>query len=131
MKFQHDSFGAAITGYGPGWIAIGGERIGHSLLLRSDGERGAWRPRRFDELSAADFEPLTQGRPELALFGSGARLRFPKPAWVRALIEAGIGIESMDTPAACRTYNILAAEGRRVVAALLIDSGDASADTLK
>ena len=131
MKLQSDQFSAAITGYGPGWIAIGGERIGHSLLLHSDGQRGAWRPRAFNDLTAADFAPLAQGRPELALFGSGERLRFPKPAWVRALIEAGIGIETMDTPAACRTYNILAGEGRRVVAALLIETTEASPDALK
>jgi uncharacterized protein len=121
MKLQHDPFGFAITGYGPGWVAVAGQRIGHSLVLHSDGQRNAWRPRRFDDLTAADFEPLAASRPELVLFGSGERLRFPQPAWVRALVEAGIGIETMDTPAACRTYNILAAEGRRMVAALLID----------
>ncbi len=131
MKFQPDQFGAAITGYGPGWIAVAGQRIEHSLVLHSDGERAAWAPARFDELSAADFELLTQGQPELVLFGSGERLRFPKPAWLRALVEAGIGIETMDTPAACRTYNILAGEGRRVVAALLVEPDQKSADALK
>jgi len=131
MKFQPDQFGSAITGYGPGWIAVAGQRIEHSLVLHSDGERSAWAPTRFDELSAADFAPLIHGHPELVVFGSGERLRFPKPAWLRALFEAGIGIETMDTAAACRTYNILASEGRRVVAALLVEPGEKRPNALK
>jgi uncharacterized protein len=55
----------------------------------------------------------------LVIFGSGAQLRFPRPLWLAPLIQMGIGVETMDTPAACRTYNVLASEGRRVVAALL------------
>ncbi|MFV0679775.1 Mth938-like domain-containing protein [Ottowia sp.] len=120
MKFQPDKFGAAVTGYGPGWIEVAGQRIQHSLVLHSDGQRQAWRPNRFEDLSAADFALLAQHQPELVLFGSGERLRFPKPACLRPLIDARIGFETMDTPAACRTYNILAGEGRRVLVALLI-----------
>ncbi|MFT3777381.1 MAG: Mth938-like domain-containing protein [Ottowia sp.] len=131
MKFQPDQFGSAITGYGPGWVAVAGQRIAHSLVLHPDGQRSAWPPRHFADLGAADFAPLARERPELVVFGSGERLRFPRPAWVRALIEAGIGIETMDTPAACRTYNILAGEGRRVVAALLVEPGEAGPDALK
>lgn len=131
MKFQPDQFGAAITGYGPGWVAVAGQRLHHSLVLHSDGQRRAWAPRRFEDFSEADFAPLAQARPELVVFGSGERLRFPRPAWVRALIDANIGIETMDTPAACRTYNILAGEGRRVVAALLVEPGEESPDRLK
>ena len=123
MKFQPDQFGSAITGYGPGWVAIGNERITHSLLLHSDGQRADWGCTRFDDLAPEHFAQLAQARPELVIFGSGNALRFPKPAWVRSLIEAGIGIETMDTAAACRTYNILAGEGRRVVAALLVEAG--------
>jgi len=131
MKFQSEQFGLAVTGYGPGWVAVAGQRFGHSLVLHSDGEPHPWRPRGFDELAAADFQSLAQSRPELVLFGSGQRLRFPRPAWVRALIEAGIGIETMDTPAACRTWNILAAEGRRVAAVLLVESGNGPPDAVK
>jgi uncharacterized protein len=61
--------------------------------------------------------------PELIFFGSGARLRFPKPAILKALMARRIGFETMDTPAACRTYNVLLAEGRAVVAALLFERG--------
>ena len=131
MKFQADQFGTAITAHGPGWIEVLGERVSHSLVLRSDGERSAWACSGFDELSPAHFAPLIEGTPELVVFGSCERLRFPKPAWIRALVEAGIGIETMDTPAACRTYNILAGEGRRVVAALLLETGASTPDRLK
>ena len=63
------------------------------------------------------------------IFGSGTRLRFPPPAFLRALMEKRIGIETMDTLAACRTYNILAGEGRRVIAALLIETESTSSET--
>jgi uncharacterized protein len=122
MKFQPDKFSAAVTGYGPGWIEVGGQRIQRSVVLDSEGQRADWRPTRFDDLTAADFEALLAARPELVIFGSGERLRFPKPAWLRPLIEARIGFETMDTPAACRTYNVLAGEGRRVLVALLLES---------
>jgi uncharacterized protein len=128
MKFQSDRFSSAITGYGPGWIAVAGERITHSLVLHCDGTRAAWPCQRFELLTAAHFEPLAHApdlsRPELVLFGSGQQLRFAQPAWLRPLTQAGIGVECMDTAAACRTYNILAGEGRRVTAALLLNEPD-------
>ena len=131
MKFQPDQFGSAITSYGPGWIAIGGQRLEHSVVLHGTGEHALWACAGFDELTDAHFTPLAELRPELVLFGSGAALRFPRPAWVRRLIEAGIGVETMDTGAACRTYNILAGEGRRVVAALLVEPGKLETDRLE
>ncbi|MDO5693635.1 MAG: Mth938-like domain-containing protein [Pseudomonadota bacterium] len=131
MKFQPDQFGSAITSYGPGWIAVGGERIEHSLVLHGTGEYTDWACTHFDELSDAHFTPLAAHRPELVVFGSGAVTRFPRPTWVRALVEAGIGVEAMDTGAACRTYNILAGEGRRVIAALLVEPGEKNQGELK
>lgn len=128
MKFQPDLAGAAtISGYGPGWISIGNERITHSLILTASGERADWECNNFENLSPAHFAKLTPTAPELVIFGSGDRLRFPRPQWLQPLIEARIGIETMDTPAACRTYNILAGEGRRVVVALLQESGKVDA----
>lgn len=122
MKFQPDLIGAAtISGYGPGWIAVGGERIMHSLVLHASGERAPWNCDQFDHLTADHFAVLTQTAPELVIFGSGERLRFPRHEWLRPLVDARIGLESMDTAAACRTYNILAGEGRRVVVALLVE----------
>jgi uncharacterized protein len=125
MKFQLDSAPAtAIRAYGPGWITLAGDpsgkRISHPVILSAEGV-APWDVASPDDLNASHFAPLAARKPELVIFGSGARQRFPKPAWVRALIDAGIGIETMDTPAACRTWNILIAEGRQVLAALLME----------
>ena len=114
----------SITAYGPGWIAVNGEHHSGALLLSPSTGARAWACPRFEELAAGHFDALLTldtAPPELVLFGSGARLRFAHPALLRPLIEQRIGVETMDTAAACRTFNILAAEGRRVAAALLID----------
>ena len=123
MKFQPDFIGVqSISGYGAGWIGIGNEKITHSVVLSSEGARQDWHCHTFEALSAAHFQQIADLAPELLVFGSGQRLRFPQAAWLRPLIERGIGIETMDTQAACRTYNILASEGRRVAVALLIEA---------
>ena len=129
MKLQPDPLDVlSILGYGPGWIGIANqgvaEKIGHSIVLGSRGEKFDWQCERFEDLTAAHFERLAGSRPELVIFGSGSRLRFPPPALLRSLMAARIGLETMDTLAACRTYNILAGEGRNVVAALLIETPD-------
>jgi uncharacterized protein len=124
MKLQPDRIEVpSISGYGPGWIGVKGERILHSLVIGSRGERLAWDCQRFEELGPGHFEMLADLGPELVLFGSGARIRFPEPSWLRALAQRRIGIETMDTPAACRTYNILAGEGRHVLGAMLLETG--------
>jgi uncharacterized protein len=123
MKLQPDRFDTlAITGHGPGWVAVNGDKVSHSLVVSAHGDRLDWQCERFDSLSAEHFERLLALRPELVVFGSGERLRFPSPALLRALVGRNIGVETMDTRAACRTFNILAGEGRRVVAALLIEA---------
>ena len=123
MKFQPDFIGVqSISGYGAGWIGIGNEKITYSVVLSSEGARQDWHCHNFEALSAAHFQQIADLAPELLVFGSGQRLRFPQAAWLRPLIERGIGIETMDTQAACRTYNILASEGRRVAVALLIEA---------
>ena len=93
-----------------------------SVVISSDGRQFEWQCDRFEDLTAAHFEQLAQLKTELVIFGSGERLRFPAPTLTRALIECQIGLESMDTQAACRTYNILAGEGRHVAVALLMAS---------
>ena len=122
MKLQPDRFDVqAISGYGPGWVAVGADRIDHSVIIGSRGERIAWNCANYDDLGPAHFEQLAQLQPEVVIFGSGDRIRFPRAAWLRALVTSGIGIETMDTAAACRTYNILAQEGRQVTVALLLE----------
>jgi uncharacterized protein len=122
MKFQPDKVDVqTITAYGPGWVAVNGEKFTRSLLITSQGLKQTWTANAFDELSEPDFAPLASLGCEVLLFGSGNRLRFPKTEWLPALIAQRIGVESMDTAAACRTYNILAGEGRSVAAVLLLE----------
>ncbi len=122
VKFQPDpSDRPSIRGYGPGWVSIDGEKVNHSVVLGSRGHRLDWECSQFAALTAAHFNRLADIGPELVIFGSGDRIRFPQPAWLEALYAKRIGLETMDTPAACRTYNILAGEGRDVLLAVLIE----------
>jgi uncharacterized protein len=130
MKLQPDkSDTQIINAYGPGWVSVGSvvdgvpklEKITHSIVIGSHGERLNWPGISFAQLSADLFYQLAQIKPELVIFGSGSALRFPSPALQRALMAARIGLETMDTLAACRTYNILAGEDRHVLGVLLID----------
>ena len=130
MKLQPDRLDVqSILGYGAGWVGLGhqgvAEKIEHSIVIGSRGERFAWECERYEDLTADHFAALIATQPELVIFGSGNRLRFPKPVFLRALMQHRIGIETMYTLAACRTYNILAGEGRQVIAALLIEKPNA------
>jgi uncharacterized protein len=120
MKLQPDRSDAqTISAYGPGWVGVAGEKITHNVVIGSRGQRLEWAGS-FEELGPEHFATLAELKVEVVIFGSGDRIRFPKPMWIRPLVEARIGIETMDTPAACRTYNILAQEGRDVAVALLL-----------
>ncbi len=110
----------SIQGYGPGWVQVAGEKISHSVILTSRGERIDWQCDSFEDLTPQHFEQLARMQTELVIFGSGAKLRFVSPTLTQALITQQIGMETMDTPAACRTYNILAGEDRCVAVALLM-----------
>lgn len=122
MKFQPDrSEAQTINGYGPGWIGIDAEKITQSVIIGSKGLRQTWVCARFEDLTPEHFVQLAALETELVIFGSGVRNRFPPPAWLAPLMARRIGLETMDTPAACRTYNILAGEGRNVVAALILE----------
>lgn len=123
MKFQPDTIDVqSISGYGPDWVSIKHEKITHSIVIGSRGERFNWDCLRFEDLTAAHFAQLAALKAEVIIFGSGKRIRFPQPGWIQSLIEQQAGLETMDTQAACRTYNILAAEGRHVAVALLLES---------
>jgi uncharacterized protein len=127
MKLQPDKSDAqTLTAHGPGWVAINGERIESSVVVGSRGERFTWDCGHFDHLGPAHFARLASLGAELILFGSGKRIRFPQPAWLQPLMARRTGVETMDTAAACRTYNILAGEGRHVIAALLIEEPDSA-----
>ncbi len=108
----------------PRWVAINNEKVEASVVVGSRGERFAWHALHFDQLDATHFAQLVGLNAELIIFGSGTRIRFPQPAWLAPLMAQRTGVETMDTAAACRTYNILAGEGRHVVAALLIEPAE-------
>ena len=129
MKFQPDQLAGTnvITRHEPQALWVGQQRFDHSLLVPWQGQIQRWAPRRTEDLSAADFEAVLALGPELVIFGSGQRQKFVPAALMRALIDRRIGVETMDTAAACRTYNVLVAEGRSVVAALLLDPPGPSA----
>ena len=123
MKIQPDVIRVqAISGYGPGWIGVGNEKITVSVVIGSRGERFNWACNRFEDLTEEHFAQLAAMDTDLIVFGSGDRIRFPKGSWIKPLIDKQTGIETMDTQAACRTYNILAGEGRNVAVALLLET---------
>jgi uncharacterized protein len=108
-----------ITGYGDGYVQVNNQRHQSSLIVMADTVQ-PWSAQEFAGLKEEDFEKLKALAPEIVLLGTGPTQRFPHPRLTAALAQAGIGVEVMDLRAACRTYNILAAEERRVAAALLL-----------
>jgi uncharacterized protein len=111
-----------VTAYGNGYVDINLQRYETSIFVLPGQPVGLWPVAAFEQLEAAHFELLAETEPELVIFGSGARLRFPHPRLTAPLMRRRIGIETMDFQAACRTYNVLMAEGRKVAAALLIET---------
>jgi uncharacterized protein len=124
MKFQPDTAENVnlITRHEGARIWVGNTPFEHSLLVPWAGAVQAWLVNAAADLAPSHFEAVAALRPEVVIYGSGARLRFVAPALLRSLIALRIGVETMDTPAACRTYNVLASEGRRVLAALLVEA---------
>jgi uncharacterized protein len=122
MKFHLQApTGNIVTGSGPGWVRVGNDEYRDNIVVRADRVEPGFAPAGFDELTAADFAALLRSTPEIVLLGTGATQRFPPPAVTAPLHDARVGLEVMDTRAACRTYNILVAEGRAVTAALIVE----------
>ena len=123
MKLQADRIEGqnAIARHGPGGVIVNGVEHRRSVLVPWSGAVVPWPVDAFANLTDAHFAALAALTPELVIFGSGSRIRFVHPSLLKPLIERRIGIETMDTAAACRTYNVLLAEGRSVVAALLFE----------
>ena len=132
MKFQPDSAPGVnlISRHDADRVWVGATPFRHSIVVPWTGSVRRWDPASCDALTADHFAALLACNPELVIFGSGARLRFPPASLLRPLIEARVGVETMDTAAACRTYNVLASEGRTVVAALLLSEAATSPGTL-
>lgn len=110
-----------ITAYGADFVQVNDQRHPNSLILLPDSLTD-WPVAAFRDLTTEHLARLLEFGPELVLLGTGRRHHFPHPALYGELLGARIGLEAMDTGAACRTYNILAAEGRRVAAALIVEA---------
>ena len=108
-----------VTGYGPDHIDVNRVRHAGALVLTPQGPVQPWEAGRLDQLEAGHFAAVLAQDPELVLIGTGPTQRFLPPALTLPLAQARIGFEVMDSAAACRTFNILVAEGRRVVAAFV------------
>jgi uncharacterized protein len=122
MKFTLDanSGGHRILGYEPGRIRVDARTYSASVIVMADLLLPDWEPASIEQLTARHVTELTRHRPEVVIFGTGPRQVFPNRRLFLSLMDLGIGYEVMDTAAACRTYNILAGEGRRVLGALLV-----------
>lgn len=127
MKFQAERADGIplVTGYGPGWLAVDGEKRHSSTLINTLGLLQDWDCPSFSALNSTHLEALAalcqEHGIEVLLLGSGQQLRFPPMQWLRPLVQQRIGLETMDTAAALRTYNVLATEGRKVLAALILE----------
>lgn len=109
-----------FSGYGTGYVIINQVRYEQNLVVFPDRILENWCTGNVGRFALHDFEELLTYQPEIILLGTGETLRFPDHQLMKSVLNLGIGLEVMDTFSACRTYNILSAEGRRVAAALLI-----------
>jgi uncharacterized protein len=123
MKFQPDHLDGvnAVSKLEAGRLWVHSTAFESSVLVPWRGEVQTWPVQRLDELRPDLFEAVLPFAPELVIFGSGAAHRFVSPALYRALIDRRIGVETMDTAAACRTFNVLVHEGRKVLGAFLVE----------
>jgi uncharacterized protein len=108
-----------FSGHGYGYVAVNGVRYERSVLVTPTSVT-AWAVDGLETLSTSDFEPVLALQPDVLILGTGSTTRFAARELTLALASAGVGLEVMDNGAACRTYNIVAAEGRRVAAAILL-----------
>jgi uncharacterized protein len=128
MKLHSDSTQQyqTVTGYDASGVEINAERFNHSLLVMPETPPRPWDVTRFEDLQAAHFEQIAADAPDVVILGTGERQRFVHPRLIQALSSRHIGVESMDSQAACRTYNVLMGEGRKVTLALIIDAAAAA-----
>lgn len=110
-----------VTGYDDQGVEINAERFQFSLIVMPETAPRAWNVASFEALTAEHFEQIEQDKPDVVILGTGARQRFVHPRLIASLAARHIGVESMDSKAACRTYNVLMGEGRKVTLALIIE----------
>lgn len=126
----HDSTPAhyqTVTAYDDQGVEINAKRFAYSISVMPEVPPRAWPVARFEDLAPEHFALLDADKPDVVLLGTGERQRFVAPRLVAALAARRVGVECMDNKAACRTYNILMGEGRRVTLALIIGTPPGSA----
>jgi uncharacterized protein len=109
-----------VTGYDASGVEINAERFNYSLTVMPERPPRAWPVARFEDLTAAHFEEIASDKPDVVVLGTGERQRFVHPKLVASLSALHVGVDCMDSQAACRTYNVLMGEGRKVTLALII-----------
>lgn len=119
LKLAQNEGQNVFTAYGDGYVSVNAVRHVSNLVVLPDRLITEWTPANFETLGEVDFELLAALDSEIVLLGTGKQLRFPRPELMQALIKAQKGLEVMDISAACRTYNVLIGEGRKVAAALI------------
>lgn len=120
LSRENPDFIYVLRGISPAGVLVNQETLSRSFLLTPNQLVQDWRPASVADLQAQDMDAVLALQPALVLLGTGPRQRFPAPAVMAALLTRGIGIEVMDSAAAARTFNVLATEGRKVVAAFLV-----------
>lgn len=118
---QDNAEGHQINAYDATHITIDSSDYQHSLILNKNNIICPWTEKQFTELTEADFTKLIELKPHIVLLGTGRKQHYPSPAILLLFHQHQIGLECMSTAAACRTYNVLAAEGRQVAAGLILD----------
>jgi uncharacterized protein len=111
-----------VTAYDEQGIELNAQRFEHSLIVLPEQDPAAWPVAHFDDLNASHFEQIAAFTPDVVILGTGSKQRFVHPRLIGALTAQHKGVECMDNKAACRTYNILMAEGRKVALALIMDA---------
>lgn len=111
-----------VTGYDAHGVEINAQRYDFSLTVMPEVAPRPWNVARFEDLTAAHFEDIAKDAPDVVVLGTGERQRFVHPRLVASLSSLHVGVECMDSQAACRTYNILMGEGRKVTLALIIEA---------
>jgi uncharacterized protein len=114
-----------VTGYDADGVEINARRYDYSVLVLPETPPRPWPVTRFEDLTEEHFAIIEQDQPDVVILGTGERQRFVHPKLIKALSARRAGVESMDSHAACRTYNILMGEGRKVTLALIIESAKA------
>ena len=109
-----------VTGYEDDWVEINAKRFAHSLVVLPESTPQPWKVDAFEDLQSSDFDILASLKPDLVILGTGKKQRFASPRLTANLMSQRIGVECMDNQAACRTYNILMAEGRKVALAVIL-----------